>query len=127
MDDNRIPSLHEALIETETEVPAELQTKPTPPVVPPPPPTDWVTNPITKAITVLVLIGIGVIGFIMTPKWSAYIEAHRFGSNLVGGAILMFVLIVIIAWWRARDIAAGAIYYTSYEEKRDREKVSRKP
>jgi hypothetical protein len=125
-EEGRIPELREALERTEEELPPEFRRKPTLPEKIPPPPRDWVSHPVTRIIgAILVLIGLYFV-WRKWPDWRQDLKANASGASLVLFAIIMGIAIMVIAWWRGRDIAAGAIWRTPYDTSGKRP-VSRRP
>lgn len=125
-EEGRIPDLKEALKRTEEELPPELAHKPSVTENIPPPPRDWVSHPITHAIGgVLILVGLFFL-WQKWPEWRQDLKANAAGASLVLFAIVMGFAIMIIAWWRGKEIASGAIWYTKYGGDKE-PPVSRRP
>ena len=126
MEENKVPTIREAMSEIENELPPELSQQPSIKEPPPPPPQDWVSHPITKAIGIIVLLVAIVSAIVFASSIRSFIMVHRLGSGLIGFAVLMFIVIVLVAYWRARELGEVGKPRTFLKSPRKNE-VSRKP
>ena len=117
--------LHEALLETEKELPPEFrERKVLLPQEVPPPPRDWVSHPVTKSIGWLILLGIAVVAGWRAPYWWNYVKEHSFEASIVGVALFAGIFLIIFAFWRVRALGerGDAYWYIESSKRRKRER-----
>ena len=100
-DKDKIPTLKEALRGTVPDSDKE-KSKAEEPEEFPPPPGDWTTHLYTRLILLLVLLGLIVIGIFRGEEAWEFIMAHPFGAGVTLIIVVVFAVIVLVAYWRSR-------------------------
>jgi thiol:disulfide interchange protein len=95
----RIPDLSEALEATK---PVGEKKKVFLPEEVPPPPGDWLSHPFTKILGFLILIAIVAAIALRWSAWWGYVVAHPYGTSITVFVIAALVVILLMAYWRAR-------------------------
>jgi len=101
-DGYRIPELKEALEATKEEALKEKKKKVVHLEDVPPPPGDWITHPVTRVLSWIILIGI--LGYIAlnAREWWLYAQAHPYGASIVVVVVVAMIVLIALAYWKTR-------------------------
>ncbi len=100
-DKEKIPSLREALAGMVPETGKE-KPKVVGPEEIPPPPGDWTGHPVTRIIGLVLFLALVILGIFRGPEAWEFIKAHPFGTIVSAIVVLVFLVILLMAYWRSR-------------------------
>ena len=123
VDEYKIPTLREALKETEKELTPEPKEKL---VIPDPkapsPPRDWISHPITQVIGFLILIAVTAVLWFRLPEWLKEVESHLWQFGVTIFLVIIAILLIAARSWFARQAGDWDSKMTKITSKEKEEK-----